>query len=637
MFLNSLSGIRMNIWRKNLGVLILGIFLMSFLFAGVVSAEDSVSDALSNFVNSANSYDDISIVYGDNAAVEDIMGTYMLSNLFPIFDMDEGRSPYVKKASEVSLFQNKNLILIGGPCANLISEEITDEKGYNCDDWKFDYGKAVVKVFDNGEGKAIMIAGTTKEDTSRITEAIIRYDKSEKLKSSDEVIFETPVEGECGNNICEIKETDKNCPLDCSNEESFRLTSGLGVKTLDVSGDYVTFHDGNLDVYLQNLKTKELKKIGQGSWPQIDGDYVVYEGKENVMNENTGNYVEWPTIKLYQISTDETISLTEAKIKYYFSFPIIFGDGVVWLETNEVSGDTNPPKLMIYSIDDKTTEKLVDVRGQGQSYHDSNFKMEGNYIVYQGPKYCVPEDCSQVQTQTGPDSFLVENAEEGDSDIWLYDIAKDKKIRLTSDEEYQGMPEIWSHYVVWVDEGDVAEGNKEIYLYDILTGEERALSLTYDVPRGTTALSFSDYNVIWTDLRNGNKSVSNEDVYFYDIQGDTERRITFTSDSQGGGILDGNYVVWIDHRNGGQDLYMKDLSFDSISKEDICALGELEVKTCVYDNINYKVKRKTGCEFEINNEKIILEPLSQTTLSNGVKVRKDASSCNFNNVVLEFR
>ena len=144
-------------------------------------------------------------------------------------------------------------------------------------------------------------------------------------------------------------------------------------------------------------------------------------------------------------------------------------------------------------------------------------------------------------------------------------MATDKKTRITSDEEYQGMPEIWNNFVVWVDDRSIAEGNKGIYVYNILTGEEKPLNLTYAVAGGHTAISFSDYNVIWTDYRNGNQSSTNEDVYFYNIQGDTERRITLNSDHQGGGKLDGNYAVWIDHRNrtpdiDPQDLYMLKLA-----------------------------------------------------------------------------
>ena len=102
-------------------------------------------------------------------------------------------------------------------------------------------------------------------------------------------------------------------------------------------------------------------------------------------------------------------------------------------------------------------------------------------------------------------------------------------------------------------------------MYNILSGEEKRLNLTYGVSAGHTAISFSEYNVIWTDYRNSDESSSNADIYLYNIQGDTERRLTLNSNSQGGGKLDGNYAVWIDHRSGtpdsdAQDLYMLKLT-----------------------------------------------------------------------------
>ena len=516
----------------------------------------SVSEVLGEMVSSTHSYGDTAIVYGDNAAIEDRMGAFMISEIFPIFDEEEWRIPYIMMASEIILteYQNKNLILVGGPCANTISEVITDEEGYNCEDWKFDVGESLVKVFDNRDGKVILISGTTKGDTWRISDAIRRYDKSVKLSSSDEVIFETPSEGECGNDICETGETDQSCSVDCSNEGSVQLTSGLVVKTLDIDNDKIVFYawgssepyvvdaeagiigeGGGVGsgVYLYDLiSNTQIKISDKGSWPQIYGDNIVYLDKGDILNEDTGEYIQMPKISLYKISTGETISLTESKIGYWPGWPKIYGNDVVWIEIIAdylVGEDTNAPKLMRYNIETGLTTTLTDMFGKEG---EINFEMYDNKIVYQGPK----------------------NGEQGDQDIWLYDMITNKKTRITSDEEYQGMPDIWGDYLVWVDDRSIAEGNKGIYMYNLLTREEKPLNLTYDVPGGHTAISFSDYNVIWTDTRNGN-----EDVYFYNIQGDTERRITLNSKSQGGGKLDGNYVVWIDHRNGGQDLYMLEL------------------------------------------------------------------------------
>lgn len=488
--------------------------------------------------------------------------------------------PYIKTASEVSNYQNKNIILIGGPCANKISEEITNLEGYNCDDWKFDHGKALVKVFDNGNKKAILVAGTTKGDTLRISNAITRYDKSNILQSSDEAVFETPEDGECGNDICDIRETDENCPNDCFNEESIQLTSNLIVKTFDISGNYLTFHTDEegieipiyenistssttinsshyIDnyIYLYDLESRQQTRIGQGSWPKIDGDYVVFQTHKNGLNEFTGRRgLIKQRISLYKISTEETITLAESEVTESgftegYEFPIISGNNVVWIEYSANYEDWNKPyELMLYDIESESTRKLVDINKE----KDSNFDIYNDKIVYEGPKYCDPEYCLNVVSEVSPGHRLIESAEEGDQDTWLYDIDTNEKTRITSNEEYQGMPRIYENTIVWVDYRSIAEGKKEIYMYNIVSREEGPLNIDYKSSgSGHTTLSISDNQIVWTDHRN-----ENSDVYWYDIERNIEQRITFNSNQQGDAKIDGNYIVWVDHRNNRQDLYM---------------------------------------------------------------------------------
>ncbi len=75
-------------------------------------------------------------------------------------------------ASEVSSPEDYNLILVGGPCANTLVEELFD---YTCDGWSFEEGEAVVKLVDNGEKVALLVAGTSADDTRRASKAIASY------------------------------------------------------------------------------------------------------------------------------------------------------------------------------------------------------------------------------------------------------------------------------------------------------------------------------------------------------------------------------------------------------------------------------------------------------------------------------
>ncbi|MDP3728176.1 MAG: S-layer protein [bacterium] len=81
-------------------------------------------------------------------------------------------TPVTKLASEVGSVEDYNLILVGGPCANALVEELFD---YTCDGWSFEAGEAVVKMVDNGDKVAMLVAGTSADDTRRASKAIASY------------------------------------------------------------------------------------------------------------------------------------------------------------------------------------------------------------------------------------------------------------------------------------------------------------------------------------------------------------------------------------------------------------------------------------------------------------------------------
>ncbi|MSR86361.1 hypothetical protein EXS74_03115 [Candidatus Woesearchaeota archaeon] len=82
-------------------------------------------------------------------------------------------TPVTKLASEVSSASDYNLILVGGPCANSLVEDLF---GYSCDGWSFEEGEAVVKLVANGEKVAMLVAGTTADDTRRAAKAVANYE-----------------------------------------------------------------------------------------------------------------------------------------------------------------------------------------------------------------------------------------------------------------------------------------------------------------------------------------------------------------------------------------------------------------------------------------------------------------------------
>jgi len=81
-------------------------------------------------------------------------------------------TPVTKLASEVTEPTKYNLILVGGPCANPLVETVF---GMTCDGWTYAEGEGVVKLAANGDKVAMLVAGTTADDTRRAAKAIANY------------------------------------------------------------------------------------------------------------------------------------------------------------------------------------------------------------------------------------------------------------------------------------------------------------------------------------------------------------------------------------------------------------------------------------------------------------------------------
>jgi len=93
-------------------------------------------------------------------------------------------TPVTKLASEVGTASSYNLIVVGGPCANSLVEDLFD---MTCDGWAFESGEAVIKLADNGDNVAMLVAGTTADDTRRAAKVVADY--SDYTLSGEEVMM----------------------------------------------------------------------------------------------------------------------------------------------------------------------------------------------------------------------------------------------------------------------------------------------------------------------------------------------------------------------------------------------------------------------------------------------------------------
>src|SRR6266576_2344672 len=87
-------------------------------------------------------------------------------------------------------------------------------------------------------------------------------------------------------------------------------------------------------------------------------------------------------------------------------------------------------------------------------------------------------------------------------------------------------------------------------------GTER--QITTD-PHDQERAAISGDRIVWLDSRNGNN-----DIYMFDLATGTARQVTTDPNDQAAPAISGDRIVWQDARNGGADIYMFDM-FDLAS------------------------------------------------------------------------
>ncbi|MFH1637062.1 MAG: hypothetical protein ABIB71_01405 [Candidatus Woesearchaeota archaeon] len=92
-------------------------------------------------------------------------------------------SPKMMAAGEVASPSSYNLVVVGGPCANDLAGSLF---GVSCEGWGLSEGEAMVKLVENGDKVAMLVAGTSALDTQRAGKAIAGY--ADYAFSGEEVV-----------------------------------------------------------------------------------------------------------------------------------------------------------------------------------------------------------------------------------------------------------------------------------------------------------------------------------------------------------------------------------------------------------------------------------------------------------------
>lgn len=129
------------------------------------------------------------IVVGKGAAAEDVVGAIdIAASLMQASQQDEFESIARLDEEVLDVIYDYNVILVGGPCANTAAAKIMDYPA-NCNEG-FEFGKAIIRLYDHGEHFALLVAGRTALDTRRATNVLSDYSNPNYAFEGTELVVE---------------------------------------------------------------------------------------------------------------------------------------------------------------------------------------------------------------------------------------------------------------------------------------------------------------------------------------------------------------------------------------------------------------------------------------------------------------
>ncbi len=295
--------------------------------------------------------------------------------------------------------------------------------------------------------------------------------------------------------------------------EVYYTTSGFYAK---LSGNYLVVVEKGLKVI--NLNTKKVIKqidVANNGF-DIYGTKIVwsaYSGKRKQDNES--HEVKNMDIFLYDIVNNKTKQITASstgKVE-----PKIWGDYIVWQDNrnDSIKDDYSEWDIYLYNMSTKQEKQITTAPGIHTRPSINDYK-----IVW--------EDGRNFTGNMG--LRWGENVPENNTDIYMYDIKTGKETAISTKPLQECKPDVNKNYVVWEDRNEKAFA-ADIYMYDFKT--KKTTKVTDDKYNQTEPKLFDKY-IVWMDERNGTSSndviingqAPNSDIFLYDIQAKKEYLMT---------------------------------------------------------------------------------------------------------------
>ncbi len=151
------------------------------------------------------------------------------------------------------------------------------------------------------------------------------------------------------------------------------------------------------------------------------------------------------------------------------------------------------------------------------------------------------------------DYIVWQDNRNGNDDIYLYNIITGEESRITTDLENQWNPKIYRDIIVWQDFRS-GFGTPSIYAYNITTGGPE-LQVSDGSSSQTVPIIFGN-RIVWSDDRSGISQ-----IFLNGTTPGSELPLSSNTGSQYNPAIYGNLVVWYDDRSGtNQDIYLYDMS-----------------------------------------------------------------------------